>query len=99
MKKNISITVADAFIGSHLTEFLVRQRHCVRTFVLYNSFNSWGWLDHAPKDIRNNLDVFFFGDVRDPHGVKEPMAGCDAMLHLAAFIASPYSQHSSLQFN
>ena len=65
--------------------------------MLYNSFNSWGWLDHAPKDIRNNLDVFF-GDVRDPHGVKEPMAGCDAMLHLAAFIAvlTPSIRHCSL---
>jgi dTDP-glucose 4,6-dehydratase len=87
------VTGADGFIGSHLTEALVRQGHNTRAFVLYNSFNSWGWLDHAPKDIRDNLDVFA-GDIRDPHGVKEAMKGCDAVLHLAALIAIPYSYHS-----
>ena len=89
----ILITGADGFIGSHLTEVLVRQGHDVRAFVLYNSFNSWGWLDHAPKDIRDNRDVFA-GDIRDPHGVKTAMKGCDAVLHLAALIAIPYSYHS-----
>lgn len=91
--KKILVTGADGFIGSHLTEALIRQGHNVRAFVLYNSFNSWGWLDHAPKDIRDNLDVFS-GDIRDPHGVKEAMKGCDAVLHLAALIAIPYSYHS-----
>ena len=85
----ILITGADGFIGSHLTEALVCQGHDVRAFVLYNSFNSWGWLDHASKGIRDNLDVFA-GDIRDPHGVKEAMKGCDAVLHLAALIAIPY---------
>ena len=89
----ILITGADGFIGSHLTEALVCQGHDVRAFVLYNSFNSWGWLDHASKGIRDNLDVFA-GDIRDPHGVKEAMKGCDAVLHLAALIAIPYSYHS-----
>lgn len=65
----------------------------VRAFVLYNSFNSWGWLDNAPKDVRAGLDVFA-GDIRDPHGVKTAMQGCDAVLHLAALIAIPYSYHS-----
>jgi len=92
-KMKTLITGADGFIGSHLTEALVRKGHNVRAFVLYNSFNSWGWLDHAPKDIRDNLDVFA-GDVRDPHGVKEAMRGCDAVLHLAALISIPYSYHS-----
>ena len=90
---NLLITGADGFIGSHLTEALIRQGHAVRAFVLYNSFNSWGWLDHAPEDIRGNLDVFA-GDIRDPYGVKEAMKGCDAVLHLAALIAIPYSYHS-----
>jgi dTDP-glucose 4,6-dehydratase len=89
----ILITGADGFIGSHLTEALVRQGHNVRAFVFYNSFNSWGWLDHAPKDIQDSLDVFA-GDIRDPHGVKGAMQGCDAALHLAALIAIPYSYHS-----
>jgi NAD dependent epimerase/dehydratase len=91
--KKILVTGADGFIGSHLTECLVRQGYDVRAFVLYNSFNSWGWLDHAPEEIRSNLDVFA-GDIRDPHGVKEAMKGCDAVLHLAALIAIPYSYHS-----
>lgn len=91
--KKILITGADGFIGSHLTEAIVREGHNVRAFVLYNSFNSWGWLDFTPKGIRDNLDVFA-GDIRDPYGVKEAMKGCDAVLHLAALVAIPYSYHS-----
>jgi len=89
----ILVTGADGFIGSHLTEALVREGREVRAFVFYNSFGSWGWLDHAPREIRDSLDVFP-GDVRDPHGVKQAMQGCDAVLHLAALIAIPYSYHS-----
>ena len=89
----ILITGSDGFIGSHLTEALVRAGHSVRAFVMYNSFNSWGWLDQSPNDIRDNLDVFA-GDIRDPHGVKTAMKGCDTVLHLAALIAIPYSYHS-----
>lgn len=91
--KKILVTGADGFIGSHLTEQLVRQGADVRAFVYYNSFNSWGWLDHAPLDVRRNLDVFA-GDIRDPHGVRTAMQGCDIVLHLAALIAIPYSYHS-----
>lgn len=91
--KKILITGADGFIGSHLTESLVRQGFDIRAFVLYNSFNSWGWLDHAPADIQSSLDVFA-GDIRDPNGVRTAMQGCDAVLHLAALIAIPYSYHS-----
>jgi dTDP-glucose 4,6-dehydratase len=87
------ITGADGFIGSHLTEELVRRGYTVRAFVFYNSFNSWGWLDRAPSEIRDQLDVFA-GDIRDPHGVRESMRGCDVVLHLAALIAIPYSYHS-----
>lgn len=91
--RKILVTGADGFIGSHLTEELLRQGYDVRAFVLYNSFNSWGWLDSSPQDIRKELDVFA-GDVRDPHGVREAMKGCDCVLHLAALIAIPYSYHS-----
>lgn len=93
MNKKILVTGADGFIGSHLVEALVRRGHDVRAFVLYNSFNSWGWLDHAESALTNSLDVFA-GDIRDPHGVKEAMQGCDIVLHLAALIAIPYSYHS-----
>jgi NAD dependent epimerase/dehydratase len=89
----ILVTGADGFIGSHLTETLIRSGHDVRPFVYYNSFNSWGWLDHSDDDIKNDLDVFS-GDIRDPNGVRVAMEGCDAVLHLAALIAIPYSYHS-----
>lgn len=91
--RKILVTGADGFIGSHLTEALVRAGHDVRAFVFYNSFNSWGWLDHAPADIRESLDVFS-GDIRDPHGVRQACKGCDVVLHLAALIGIPFSYHS-----
>ncbi len=91
--KKIMVTGADGFIGSHLTEELVRRGHDVRAFVYYNSFNSWGWLDTFPRQIRDQLDVFA-GDIRDPHGVRQAMQGCDVVFHLAALIAIPYSYHS-----
>ena len=90
---HVLITGADGFIGSHLTEALVRQGHDVRAFVLYNSFNSWGWLDHCAPDVRGHFDIFS-GDIRDPHGVKAAMKGRGAVLHLAALVAIPYSYHS-----
>ena len=91
--KKILVTGADGFIGSHLTEELVSRGHDVRAFVFYNSFNSWGWLDHSECEIKKSLDVFP-GDIRDPHGVKQAMKGCDVVFHLAALIAIPYSYHS-----
>jgi NAD dependent epimerase/dehydratase len=91
--KKILVTGADGFIGSHLTEALVRAGHDVRAFVLYNSFNSWGWLDHCGADVKGHFEVFA-GDIRDPNGVRTATRHCDAVLHLAALIAIPYSYHS-----
>jgi len=91
--KNVLVTGADGFIGSHLTEALVRQGYNVRAFIYYNSFNSWGWLEHCSEDVKGKFEVFP-GDVRDPYGVKEAMKGCDAVLHLAALVAIPFSYHS-----
>ncbi|CAG0928213.1 dTDP-glucose 4,6-dehydratase [Planctomycetaceae bacterium] len=91
--KRILVTGADGFIGSHLTEHLVRAGHDVRAFVYYNSFNSWGWLDDADASVKQSLDVFA-GDIRDPHGVRTAMRDCDVVMHLAALIAIPYSYHS-----
>jgi dTDP-glucose 4,6-dehydratase len=89
----VLVTGADGFIGSHLTEELVRSGYEVCAFVNYNSFNSWGWLDECPPDIKGNFEVFS-GDIRDPHGVKKSMMGCESVLHLAALIAIPFSYYS-----
>lgn len=91
--KKVLVTGADGFIGSHLTEALMHQGYDVRAFVYYNSFNNWGWLDTIPKDTLNQIEIFQ-GDIRDPNGVKESMKGIDAVFHLAALIAIPFSYHS-----
>ena len=92
-KKNILITGADGFIGSHLTEYLVSTGHHIRAFVYYNSFNSYGWLDSLPQNVKSKIDIFS-GDIRDPNGVREAMKGIDTVFHLAALIAIPFSYHS-----
>jgi len=91
--KKILVTGADGFIGSHLVESLVLLGYNVKAFTLYNSFNKWGWLDSLDKSVLSEIEVFA-GDIRDPYGVKNAMEGCDAVLHLAALIAIPYSYHS-----
>lgn len=89
-KKNVLVTGADGFIGSHLAETLVRRGYNVRAMVLYNSFDSWGWLDESPREIRDAIEVVA-GDVRDSSFVRSAVKGQDAVLHLAALIAIPYS--------
>ncbi|KJS19601.1 MAG: NAD-dependent dehydratase [Clostridiaceae bacterium BRH_c20a] len=89
----ILVSGADGFIGSHLTEELVKQGHQVKAFVYYNSFNSWGWLDTLSKDVMKEIEVFT-GDIRDSNGVRESMKDIDEVFHLAALIAIPFSYHS-----
>ena len=91
--QKILITGAGGFIGSHLAEELVRRNYGVRAFVHYNSLGAHGWLDSSPAEIRKELEVFA-GNICDPNGVRTAMKGCDAVLHLAALIAIPYSYHS-----
>lgn len=86
--KNILITGADGFIGSHLTELLVREGYQVKALSQYNSFNYWGWLEDI--DCRDKIEVLN-GDVRDPHYCKHITRDVDTIFHLAALIAIPYS--------
>lgn len=85
--KNILVTGADGFIGSHLTELLLKEGYNVRALAQYNSFNNWGWLEdvHDP-----NLEIVT-GDVRDPDFCRHITRDCDTVFHLAALIAIPYS--------
>ena len=87
----ILVTGADGFIGSHLSETLVKQGKEVRSFVQYNSFNSSGWLDNS--SLAKDMDIFS-GDIRDPYAVNQAMKGCDSVLNLAALIGIPYSYYS-----
>ncbi len=91
--KKILVTGADGFIGSHLTEELIKEGYQVKAFTLYNSFNTWGWLDTIPKNILNEIEIFQ-GDIRDPNGVRDAVKGMDEVFHLAALIAIPFSYHS-----
>ena len=93
MYKNVLITGADGFIGSHLTELLIQSGYKVRAFVYYNSFNSDGWLDTLTAESKGKIEIFS-GDIRDPNGVREAMKGIDIVFHLAALIAIPFSYHS-----
>lgn len=86
----VAVTGAEGFIGSHLVEALVERGHRVRAMVLYNSFGSWGWLDALSADVLASVDVVL-GDVRDQHSAAELVEGAEAVYHLAALIAIPYS--------
>ncbi len=89
----VLVTGADGFIGSHLTEELVKKGYQVKAFTYYNSFGSNGWLDSLPNNIKNEIE-FFSGDIRDPNGVRTAMNGISQVFHLAALIAIPFSYHS-----
>lgn len=89
----VLVTGADGFIGSHLTEALLEKGYEVKAFTMYNSFNTWGWLDTFSKDKLREIEVFC-GDIRDPNGVRKAMKGVDKVFHLAALIAIPFSYHS-----
>ncbi|MDE6443794.1 MAG: SDR family NAD(P)-dependent oxidoreductase [Muribaculaceae bacterium] len=86
MKKAV-VTGADGFIGSHLTEMLLKEGYDVTALAQYNSFNFWGWLEGMKHP---NLHIVT-GDVRDPDFCRALVAGADTVFHLAALIAIPYS--------
>tara|TARA_Y100000589_G_C27197583_1_gene647673 strand:- start:7763 stop:8761 length:999 start_codon:yes stop_codon:yes gene_type:complete len=88
--KKVLVTGADGFIGSHLVELLVKKGYEVKAFCLYNSNNSYGWIDDLDESIKNNIEIIL-GDIRDFMSVKDAMRGCNMVFHLAALIAIPYS--------
>lgn len=89
--KKIVITGADGFIGSHLTEMLVKAGHTVKAFCYYNSFGHKGWLDHS--NLKDQIE-FVLGDVRDNNCVSTAVKGADVVFHLASLIAIPYSYNA-----
>lgn len=86
----VLVTGADGFIGSHLTEQLVKDGYDVRAFVYYNSFNSYGWIDSLQKEIKDKIEIVA-GDIRDSNFVNNAMKDIDCVFHLAALIAIPFS--------
>lgn len=86
--KNVLVTGADGFIGSHLVEELVKKGYKVRALSLYNSFNYWGWLEDI--DCKKEIEVVN-GDIRDPFFCKKLTQNIDVIFNLAALIAIPYS--------
>ncbi|MFE9401497.1 SDR family NAD(P)-dependent oxidoreductase [Streptomyces sp. NPDC006530] len=86
----VAVTGAEGFIGSHLTEALVATGHRVRAMAQYNSFSSYGWLETLSADVLDQVEIVL-GDVRDPGSVRGLLAGAEAVYHLAALIAIPYS--------
>lgn len=89
-KKRVLVTGADGFIGSHLIERLLKNKAKVKAFVLYNSFNSWGWLDTLPSKILNKIDIHQ-GDIRDKSSVYAAVKDVDIVFNLAAMIGIPFS--------
>ena len=90
--RRVLVTGADGFIGSHLAEALVAEGATVRTLAQYNSLNSWGWLEETMRDAQCLASIeVVTGDIRDAHFMHGAMKGCEAVFHLAALIAIPYS--------
>jgi NAD dependent epimerase/dehydratase len=97
LKAKVMVTGAGGFIGSHLTEALVQSGCHVRAMVRYNSEGRWGCLEMLSKEVLKELEVCP-ADIRDPHLVRKAVHGCDAVFHLAALIAIPYSYHAPASF-
>lgn len=90
MTKKILVTGSEGFIGSHVVELLVNKGYSVKAHVLYNSFNSYGWLESLSKDLKNNIEIVM-GDVRNFDSVKNSIKNCNRVINLAALVAIPYS--------
>ena len=93
----ILVTGSEGFIGSHLVEMLVKKKYKVKALVLYNSFNSWGWIDSLSDSIKKNIEVVL-GDIRDKESVERSIKSVDIVINLAALIGVPYSYYASKSY-
>jgi NAD dependent epimerase/dehydratase len=93
----VLLTGAGGFIGSHLTERLVRAGARVRAFVHYNSRNDQGLLEYVDDEVRTALDIVL-GDLTDATMVRRAVADCQIVFHLGALIAIPYSYQAPRHF-
>src|SRR5436190_22098405 len=93
----VLVTGAAGFIGSHLTEALLRRGDTARALAHYNSRGSWGHLDEIDHDLRGKLDVRL-GDITDPYLMRDLVAGCEIVFHLAALIGIAYSYHAPASY-
>jgi len=93
MKKNVFVTGADGFIGSHLVEKLIKKGFNVKCLIYYNSFNTWGWLDYIDSKIKKEIEIVS-GDVRDFEIINNATKNCDFVFNLAALIGIPYSYNA-----
>ena len=88
--RNVLVTGASGFIGSHLVENLLKKNFKVKAFVRYNSSSNINWLEHINQNNKKNLEIIF-GDIRDPDSIDQALNNCDAVINLAAMISVPYS--------
>ena len=95
--KNVLVTGADGFIGSHLADALVRAKANVSALVLYNSFDSQGWIDDLEASVRREIRTVR-GDIRDAAQMRELCHGQDVIFHLAALISIPYSYEAPASY-
>jgi dTDP-glucose 4,6-dehydratase len=86
--KNVLVTGAGGFIGSHLAERLVREGAKVTAMVHYNALGSNGWLDSS--SLKADMKIVA-GDICDPGFMHTIIEGQNIVFHLAALIAIPYS--------
>lgn len=93
----ILVTGAEGFIGSHLVELLLKKKFKVKALVLYNSFNSWGWLENIDFKFKDNLEVVL-GDIRDKENFEDLSKDVDIIINMAALIGIPYSYKASRSY-
>ena len=94
--KQVLVTGAGGFIGSHLVERLVAEGASVRAFVRYNSRGDAGFLRLIPKEVARQVEIVA-GDIRDADAIHKAVEGRQVVFHFGALISIPYSYHHPLE--